>query len=390
MRSQAFVDFVRVHVKAGDGGDGAIAFRREKYAPEGGPAGGHGGTGGSIYLEGDEDLVTLLDLKMRPFIKAKRGEHGQGSNKAGRSADDVVVKVPLGTTVVDSETGEEIGEVVRPEQRLRVARGGRGGRGNESFATPRRRTPRKAETGEPGEERNLILELKTIADVGLVGLPNAGKSTLLAHLTNAHPKIANYPFTTIHPNLGMLPSEDLSRLATLADIPGLIEGAHSGAGLGARFLRHIERTKVIAHLVSPDEGLSGVESPEEVALLAEDLLEQYGLVRAELDQYSSALNQKPSVVCLNKIDLLPEGAIKRIEEAFAGHGVDLLPISAEQNVNLDRLRQRIFELLDEAKEEDKETGDEPARKLSAESGTDASSSRSFDSSTSSPEADPTP
>lgn len=353
MRSLGFVDFVRIHVKAGDGGDGMIGFRREKYVPEGGPAGGHGGEGGSIYLEGNPDLVTLLDFKMRPFIKAQRGANGQNFNKAGKGGEDVTVQVPLGTTVVDADTGEELGEVTKAGQRLLVAKGGWGGRGNESFASATHRTPMRAEEGRPGVERNLILELKSIADIGLVGLPNAGKSTLLAHITNAHPKIANYPFTTIHPNLGVMTDDTMSRALTVADIPGLIEGAHHGAGLGDRFLRHIERTKVLVHIVSPEEGTTDITDPEELDILAEDLLEAYRLVRAELDQYSTALNQKPSVVVLNKTDLMPEGAPERILAAFRRAGIEALEISAETGNGLDTLRTRLFQELDRLAEEER-------------------------------------
>jgi len=353
MRSFGFVDFVRIHVKAGDGGDGAVAFRREKYVPEGGPAGGHGGDGGSIYLLGDPDMVTLLDFKMRPYVKAKRGANGANFNKAGKAGDDVTLDVPLGTAVVDADTGEELGEVTRPDQRLLVARGGHGGRGNESFATATHRTPTEAEDGEPGEERNLILELKIIADIGLIGLPNAGKSTLLAHLTNAHPKIANYPFTTIHPNLGVMTDDSMSRVVTLADIPGLIEGAHHGAGLGDRFLRHIERTKVLVHLVSPEEGTTSIDDPAELVLLAEDLIEAFRLVRSELDQYSDTLNHKPCIVCLNKIDLMPPGAPDHVLQAFRKAGIEALAISAETGDNLPALRERIFLEIDRVSEQEK-------------------------------------
>lgn len=348
MKLLHFVDVVRIHVKAGDGGDGMVAFRREKYAPEGGPAGGHGGYGGSIYVEGNHALVTLMDLKMRPFIKARRGENGQRANKAGRGGEDVTVQVPLGTCVYDADTKALLGEVTLAGERLLVARGGIGGRGNESFATSRHRTPMRAEEGKPGEERNLILELKTIADVGIVGLPNAGKSTLLSSITNANPKIAPYPFTTLHPNLGVMIDESMSRVVTLADIPGLIEGAHAGAGLGDRFLRHIERTQLIVHLVGPEDGTTDPTEAAGRKQLAEELVYAYELVQAELSQYSEQVRGKPRIVCLNKTDLLSATTVRRILKEFAKSGVDALPISAREGKHLDQLKELIFARLEEA------------------------------------------
>ena len=352
MKADHFVDFIRVHVKAGDGGNGVVAFRREKYAPAGGPAGGRGGHGGNIYLEGDPELLTLLDLKHRPLIKARRGGHGEGSNKSGRSADDVVVRAPLGTQVLDADTGEVLGDITHAGERLLVAAGGRGGRGNESFATPSRRSPRKFEYGFPGEEKNLILELKAIADVGLVGLPNAGKSTLLAHLTRANPKIAPYPFTTIHPNLGVMNDEALAQTATIADIPGLIEGAHRGAGLGDRFLRHIERTQILVHLIAPESDQDpGTDTEREQ--LAQDLAYAYHMVRAELTQYSAALAQKQTLVCLNKRDLFSEATLDVIQRVLKQDEIHALPISAERHIHLDLLRAWIFERLQEQRRKEK-------------------------------------
>ncbi|GAB4311708.1 MAG: GTPase ObgE [Candidatus Sumerlaeia bacterium] len=306
-----FVDYVKIHVKAGDGGDGCVSFRREAHVPRGGPDGGDGGDGGSVYLVGDEGLLTLLDLRHRRQLRARRGGHGGPKNKSGRRGQDVEYRVPLGTVVSDDQG--VIGEVMRHGERLLVARGGRGGRGNQHFASSTNRAPRRADPGEPGEERDLILELKLIADIGLVGQPNAGKSTLLSALTDAHPKIAPYPFTTVHPNLGVAawPGQGWRQLV-LADIPGLIEGAHRGQGLGHRFLRHIERTRVLIHLVAL--GLGG-NSPE-------SLCEQYALVSNELARYSPRLAAKPRLVAINKIDLAPQLDREAIAACFRARGVN--------------------------------------------------------------------
>lgn len=341
-----FVDQVRVHVKAGDGGHGCIAFLRLKGQPHAGPAGGDGGRGGSVVLEADRDLVTLIDLKTRPHIIAKRGDNGGGKNCSGRSGEDATIKVPLGTVAVDAETEEEIGDLTEHGQRLVVARGGDGGRGNQHFATPTNRAPRKAEDGWPGEERNLILELKIIADVGLVGLPNAGKSTTLAALTDARPRIAPYPFTTISPNLGVFVASDLQRRITLADIPGLIEGAHTGTGLGDRFLRHIERTRALVHLVAPEAGEDEDGKPTLADASPETLLYAYELVRSELAQYSEALLRKPRIVCLNKADLLSGEERAEAVAAFEEkHGIAPLFLSARDGEGLEALRVRIEELV---------------------------------------------
>lgn len=347
MKPDQFVDFVRIFVKAGDGGDGIVAFLREKFMPEGGPAGGHGGSGGSVYLEGDPQLLTLLDLKMRPSLKAERGANGENKNKTGRGGADLIVKVPLGTTVVDAATKEELGDLTQPGQRLCVARGGRGGRGNESFATPSHRTPFEREEGEPGEERGIILELKVLADVGLVGLPNAGKSTMLRALTNANPKIAPYPFTTLHPNLGILANESLSRVLTVADIPGLIEGAHRGAGLGDRFLRHIERTRLLLHLVAPPDRIAAdPKTAAERDEVAQEIAYAYLLVREELRSYSAELEAKPTIVCLNKSDLLSETTIRRIRKEFKALKVKFLEVSALTAEGTDALKAAVFEALE--------------------------------------------
>ncbi|NPV14693.1 GTPase ObgE [candidate division WOR-3 bacterium] len=282
-----FVDEALIYVRAGEGGDGCVSFRREKFVPRGGPDGGDGGDGGSVILVGDEHLQTLADFVYRRRYQAKRGQHGMGKNRHGKSGEDVILPVPLGTDVYDAVTGEKLGEVVKPGERLIVAKGGRGGWGNTHFATPVERAPRKAEPGAPGEERTLRLVLRLLADIGLVGLPNAGKSTLLRALTAAKPKIADYPFTTIAPNLGVLDNGQVR--FTVADMPGIIAGAHQGKGLGLQFLRHIERTKMILYVVDGSQG---------------KLEQDFNLLQAELRQYNSELLKKPAVLVVNKIDLM--------------------------------------------------------------------------------------
>lgn len=352
-----FVDYVKIHVKAGDGGDGAVSFRREAHVPRGGPDGGDGGDGGSIYFVGDEGLLTLLDLRQRPLLKAKNGARGAHKNMSGKRGADVEYRVPLGTIVSDDDG--LIGEVLRPGERLLVAKGGTGGRGNQHFTSSTNRAPRRADPGTPGEERTLTLELKLIADIGLVGLPNAGKSTLLAAVTAAHPKIAPYPFTTVHPNLGVVVWPEAGyRQLVLADIPGLIEGAHAGQGLGHRFLRHIERTRLLIHLVAIEEDES--DAPKELSSefpdksdksdmsnssdltsssgLAEALYYQYDLVSQELAHYSERLVAMPRLVAINKIDLAPGLDREAIAAHFAAHGVNNLHfISAESGDGTDAI-----------------------------------------------------
>ena len=287
-----FVDRAVIHVSAGTGGSGAEAFRREKGVPRGGPAGGDGGKGGDVILVSDPQLTTLLDLTHRQRYKAERGQHGEGSNRTGRDGEGVVIRVPPGTVVRDAETSEVLGELMGAGDRLVVARGGRGGRGNARFATSTHQAPRHWEPGEEGEERKVELELKLIADVGLVGQPNAGKSTLLAAISQAHPKVADYPFTTLTPNLGVVQLPDF-RSFVVADIPGIIEGAHEGRGLGLQFLRHIERTRTLAFLIPVD---------------AEDLQVEYDQLREEVRNYSEELAGTPHCVVLTKTDLLPPEA----------------------------------------------------------------------------------
>ena len=292
-----FIDRVTVRVQAGTGGSGATSFRREKYVPMGGPDGGDGGRGGDVILRGDRNLATLLDFTYRDAWTAERGEHGMGSNKTGRSGASVVVPVPPGTVVRDRDTDEMLCEILEHEQEFIVARGGRGGRGNAAFTTSTHQAPREWEPGREGEMRTLELELKLIADVGLVGQPNAGKSTLLSTITHARPRIADYPFTTLSPNLGVVELSD-HRTFVVADIPGIIEGAAQGKGLGHQFLRHIERTRLLALLIPID---------------AADWQTEYDQLRHELAQYSAALARKPHCVVFTKMDLLGEDIVPPLE-----------------------------------------------------------------------------
>ncbi|NLY52814.1 MAG: GTPase ObgE [Firmicutes bacterium] len=325
-----FVDRARIYVSAGAGGDGCVSFRREKYEPAGGPDGGRGGDGGSVFLEVDPAMSTLLDFRYKNQYKAERGGHGQGGNREGKSAPDLVIKVPPGTVVKDDETGEVLADLVRPSQRLLAARGGKGGRGNAAFATATRRAPSFAEKGEPGEARWLRLELKVIADVGLVGYPNAGKSTLLSVISAAKPKIAPYPFTTLSPNLGVVKVET-GKSFVVADIPGLIEGAHAGVGLGHDFLRHVERTRLLVHIVD----CSGMEG--------RDPVDDYRQVREELALFSRNLAERPFIVVGNKLDIPgAEENLQRLEEAV---GQDVVGISAATGQGVKELVYRIWRTL---------------------------------------------
>jgi GTPase len=288
-----FIDRAKIRIKAGDGGNGVTAFRREKFVPRGGPSGGDGGHGGDVWLESDEGLNTLLHLRYNPEHKAERGRHGEGSNRHGREGVDAVVKVPVGTQIFDAVSNELLFDFTEPGQKFLAAKGGKGGWGNAHFATPTRRAPKFHYTGRPGEERELQLELKLIADVGLVGFPNAGKSTLISVVSAAKPKIADYPFTTIEPNLGVVDLGDYKTFV-IADIPGLIEGASAGAGLGDRFLRHVERTKLMLHLVDVSS-FSG-----------RDPVEDYEIINQELLNYNEDLALRPQIVVATKIDALDD------------------------------------------------------------------------------------
>jgi len=325
------IDLARIHVIAGKGGDGCVSFRREKYVPKGGPDGGDGGRGGSVLLQVDPHVRTLLDCREAPRYRADSGRPGSGNSRTGKDGEDVVIKIPPGTVIKDAESGTALADLVEPDATWTAARGGRGGRGNARFATPTHQAPRHAEPGEPGEERWLELELKLIADVGLVGLPNAGKSTLLSRISRARPRIADYPFTTLEPNLGIV-VRDPERQFVVADLPGLIEGAHTGKGLGLEFLRHIERTRVLAFLLDVTR-----ESP------ADDLR----LLEHELARHKVELAEKPRLVVLTKADLLPAEAHAG---APSGAGLpDALLISAHSGVGLDAWLERTWQLLEKAR-----------------------------------------
>ncbi len=327
-----FIDRVKIYVKAGDGGNGMATFRREKYVPHGGPSGGDGGRGGDVLLVVSPHVNTLLDLRYRKHYRAERGENGGPNNMHGRAGRDLVILVPPGTVVYDDDTGQPLADLTELEQTFVVARGGRGGRGNARFATSTNQAPTFAEQGEPGEERNLRLELKLLADVGLVGFPNAGKSTLLAQVSAARPKIADYPFTTLTPNLGVVKVDD--QTFVMADIPGLIEGAHQGQGLGHEFLRHIERTRVIIHMIDAS-GWDG-----------RDPLEDFHTINFELAQYAPELAERPQIVALNKMDLpqaRERAATLTRELESMGHKV--FPISAATGENVLPLLRATVDLL---------------------------------------------
>jgi len=326
-----FIDEAEIHVRAGKGGDGCVSFRREKYEAFGGPNGGNGGDGGNVIFVATPGVDTLLDFKGRHHWKAPNGQPGGGKECTGISGEDLIIPVPVGTVVYDRESGVLLKDLTFPGQRCCIARGGRGGRGNKAFTTPTLQAPRISEPGTPGEERSLRLELKLIADVGLVGLPNAGKSTLLSRLTRARPKIAAYPFTTLTPQLGIVELDDERRLV-IADIPGLIEGAHAGAGLGDAFLRHIERTRVIVHLIDvcPVDGTSPIAA--------------YHTVRHELCEYSETLAAKPEIVVASKLDLT--GSDQNLQNLQEGLGAPVLGISAVTGRGLGQLVERLWAMLD--------------------------------------------
>jgi GTP-binding protein len=332
-----FIDRAKITVKAGDGGNGVTAFRREKFVPRGGPSGGDGGVGGSVWMEADEGLNTLLHLRYNPEHKAGRGRHGEGSNRHGRDGEDITVKVPVGTQIFDAESEDLLFDFTEPGQRFLAAKGGKGGWGNQHFATPTRRAPKFHYTGRPGEEKELQLELKLIADVGLVGFPNAGKSTLISVISAARPKIADYPFTTLEPNLGVVDLGDFKTFV-VADIPGLIEGASTGAGLGLKFLRHVERTKLILHLVDVSS-ISG-----------RDPVEDYEIINRELANYDENLAQRPQIVVATKLDALDEPErLENLRARAEKDGKEFLEISAVTNRGTKELVSAVAKRLEELK-----------------------------------------
>jgi GTPase len=323
-----FLDEAVITVVSGDGGRGCVSFRREKFIPKGGPDGGDGGDGGSILFHATSSLNTLSDFSSKRYFKAQNGRSGMGSNCTGKNGSDVIIKVPLGTIIYDKETGETLADLVTDNQEFVFLTGGRGGKGNSHFATSTNRTPRFAQDGTAGQKKILRLTLKYIADIGLIGLPNVGKSTLLSRLTMAKPKIDNYPFTTIFPNLGVMEFDNIQKRLTLADIPGLIEGASEGKGLGHRFLKHVERTKFLLHLID------GAGLPEN------DPLKDFYLLQEELNRYNPGITKKEQMVLINKIDLLPNGEkdVKKIKSAFTKAGFESLAISAMTGEGLDELK----------------------------------------------------
>ena len=337
-----FVDEAVIHAVGGNGGNGCVAFRREKFVPRGGPSGGDGGAGGSVYLVGDENLNTLQHLRYHSRFAGKRGRHGEGSNRTGRGGESIEVPVPLGTIVFDDETGEPLGELLENTERLTVAQGGRGGRGNARFATARQRTPRHAQPGEEGEQRTLRLELKLLADVGLVGLPNAGKSTLISTISAARPKIADYPFTTLVPQLGVVSEGPLVDPFVVADLPGLIAGAAQGAGLGHQFLRHVERCRVLVHLVD----LSSLEGDTPAGVDAEADL---AALEQELEDFDPGLLQRTRLVVGSKRDAALAERAESLRRAAETRGLPYLEISSATHDGLDALVVQLRECLREAR-----------------------------------------
>ncbi len=338
-----FVDEAKIWVKAGDGGNGCVAFRREKYVPRGGPSGGDGGDGGSVYLEANPNDNTLLRYRYNREFKGDRGRHGEGSNCTGVSGADTILKVPVGTLVYDENGHELLADLSAPGQRVLVAQGGHGGRGNQHFAKPWHQAPREKEEGQPGEERRLRLELKLLADVGLVGFPNAGKSTLISVISAARPKIANYPFTTLEPNLGVVNADggtgghgtELGRTFVVADLPGLIEGASQGAGLGIRFLKHVERTRLLVHLI--DTSVANDMDP----------VKAYEIIEGELRAFSETLIRKPMIVVATKIDATPDRSkLDELREFCKKKGLEFHEISAPTGDGVRELVRSIADALD--------------------------------------------
>lgn len=331
-----FADYAKIYVTAGKGGDGSAHFRREKYVPKGGPDGGDGGKGGDIVLKGNRQLNTILDLRYKKYIKAKAGVNGGGSRKTGADGPDIILEVPLGTVAYDADTKERLGEITEDEQKLVIAEGGKGGLGNWHFKSATNQTPQFAQEGKPGEDRAVELELKLIADVGLVGFPNAGKSTLLSALSEAKPKIADYPFTTLEPNLGVVKFSDY-RSFVMADIPGIIEEAHQGKGLGIQFLRHIERNNVLLFMVSAET----------------EIQYEYEALLNELESYRPDLLDKPRVLAITKMDL--KQGFKLDEDLHFEAEIPVIPISSATGHGIDELRETLWGLIQNAKEQETES-----------------------------------
>jgi GTPase len=338
-----FIDEAKIRVKAGDGGNGCMAFRREKFVPRGGPSGGDGGKGGDVVMESSERHNTLVHFRFNPEHKAERGRHGEGSNKTGREGVGVMLKVPVGTIVYDEETGEKVFDFSGPDQRMVIARGGRGGRGNARFATSVHQAPREHEAGRPGEERSYRLELKLLADVGLVGYPNVGKSTLISRISAARPKIADYPFTTLEPNLGVVAVGDAKNEVSfvVADIPGLIEGAHTGSGLGTQFLRHIERTRLLVHLVDVSDS-SG----------REDVVKDVDVIVGELSSFGAHLEDKPMIMAASKIDAVNKDKLAALKRYCKKKKWKLYEISAVTGKGIEELKYAMAKEVEELREKD--------------------------------------
>ena len=327
-----FIDRAVVHVKAGDGGNGCMAFRREKFVPRGGPSGGDGGKGGDVVFRGSKHLNTLQPFKFKQHLRAERGAHGTGSNRHGKSGENLIVDVPLGTVVIDHESGEELFDIKEEGREVIIARGGDGGRGNARFKTSVNQAPRRVEPGWPGDEKDLRLELKVLADVGLIGYPNAGKSTLISALSDARPKIADYPFTTLSPQLGVVAFEDYSTLV-VADIPGLIEGAHDGTGLGHHFLRHVERCKLLVHLVDVSD------------LGENDPVEAYLKINRELALFDVDLTDKPQLAVASKIDAADPNRLSALEEWCSRERITLVKISSATGKGLLELKRALRSII---------------------------------------------
>ena len=339
-----FIDIAEIHIKGGKGGDGVVAWRREKFEPAGGPHGGDGGNGGSIVLQASDCIRTLMDFKYKRNYNGENGENGRKKKQYGKGGADIILKVPQGTLVKDKDSGKVIVDLKEKDQTFVIARGGKGGRGNAKFATPTRQAPAFAESGTRGQERDILLELKTIADIGLIGFPNVGKSTILSTISAAKPKIANYHFTTLRPNLGVVRIEE-EKSFVIADIPGLIEGAHEGLGLGHDFLRHIERTRVLVHVLD----VSGSE--------ARDPIEDFYKINEELVKYNIKLEDKLQIIAANKIDLLDGDGLDRLKAELEPKGYKIYPVSAATREGIDELKYGMWELLSQV-EVDYDTFDE--------------------------------